>query len=223
MAAKASPTAKSCERCESFFPNIKSTTCPQCFAPLTPLTDDEAQAVLEAQAARMRDPEYQQVKTVEDETFKEQSFGACLGIVGVFVACVIASIVFISFAAKRHPVKPSAAPPVAIGILPALLDNLLPAELDGARRLSAQTDMTLPGANHPLCLGVYEHGIQVFAYPEPTLTHDQLNAFRLVAQVASRQHTPPLAMQESVTNQAYYAVLAPSAADASQAAHALAP
>ena len=135
--------AKVCPRCGAQYPNLKSTTCPECFAVLVTVDDATAEELTAARAEVERTPEFQQVKAADDERFKEQSFGACLAVVGITLVTLILGVVLIvSGARSRHQrhVAPAAVtlsaapvpPPAALTTLPvaaATLDDVFPPTL----------------------------------------------------------------------------------------------
>lgn len=214
--------AKLCPRCGAFYQDLKSQTCPQCFARLELLDDQTARRLSEEQASRVADPEIRQMKAMEDERFKEQSFGACLAVVGILFATLVISIVFIWLAVSRERLHHAA--PAAISSAPAAIDpnSLLPPIVGGFARRSIQNIGPLPGGSTPLYHGIYQGGVQLYAAPTANLSEDQQNALNLAATLAAEQHNPPLALQEITTTKAHYAVLGVSAADVARAADSLA-
>ena len=81
--------AKVCPRCGAQYQNLKSVTCPSCFAVLVAVDDQTAEELSAARAEVEQTPEFQQVKAEDDEKFREQSFGACLGVVVITVVTLI--------------------------------------------------------------------------------------------------------------------------------------
>ena len=130
-------TAKVCPRCGSQYENFKSTTCPQCFAILVAVDEATAEEMAAARAEVERSPEFQQAKTADDERFREQSFGACLGIAALTLATVALVIVLLVSAAHRRTARHfrQTAPKVAsarleplttLPVAAAALDDVLP-------------------------------------------------------------------------------------------------
>ena len=101
--------AKVCPRCGAQYQNLKSTTCPQCFAVLVPVDDETAQELTAARREVEESQEFQEVKAADDERFSEQSFGACLGVVVITLVTVILAIVLIVLAAQHR--RPAAKRP----------------------------------------------------------------------------------------------------------------
>jgi hypothetical protein len=204
LARKARPSPKLCERCESFFPSIASGTCPQCFAPLLTLTEEEAARAAEFQIERLKDPEYLEEKCVEDERFKEQSFGACLGVVAVLIAVVVISGVFVTIAAhEKH--KQSArqhlgaqAIPDSNGILPQSLGDLNCEQIGS---------ISQAGMSQPILHAKYGDNILVYALPAADITAVGLAEFRLAVSAVDNQTAPPLISQEVRGKRADYAII----------------
>ena len=95
--------AKVCPRCGAQYPNLKSTTCPECFALLVTVDDATAEELTAARAEVEQTPEFQAVKAADDERFKMQSFGACLTVAVITVVTLILGIVLLVSAAHRRP------------------------------------------------------------------------------------------------------------------------
>ena len=165
-------SAKFCPRCGAFYNDLKSKTCPQCFAPLEILTEDVAESLTAEQESRLSDPELAARKLAEDEKFKEQSFGGCLGIATIFLLTLILSVVIIS-AAFRHPFSvrstTSGSRASAVSTTPAVQpgDVYLPAKLGSNKRLFSLTPNRF-GANgsYPVYMASYSDGIDVYAVSE---------------------------------------------------------
>ena len=104
---KASMPAKVCPRCGAQYPNLKSTTCPECFAVLVTVDDATAEELSAARAEVERSPEFQQVKAADDERFKEQSFGACLSVLALTVLTLTVGIVLLVSAGHKRPPAPT--------------------------------------------------------------------------------------------------------------------
>ena len=95
-------TAKVCPRCGSQYENFKSTTCPQCFAILVAVDEETAAEMTAARADVERSPEFQETKRADDERFRQQSFGACLGIAALTLATLIIAAALLVSAAHRR-------------------------------------------------------------------------------------------------------------------------
>ena len=98
--------AKVCPRCGEQYEDLKSATCPQCFARLLVVDEATAEELAAARAAVEQTPEFQAAKAEDDERFREQSFGACLGVLGIFVATAVLIVVLIVFAIHRYGQPP---------------------------------------------------------------------------------------------------------------------
>lgn len=94
-------TAKVCPRCGTQYENLHSTTCPQCFAKLLTIDEATAEKLSAARAQVEQTPEFQAAKAADDEKFREQSFGACLGVALIFLATCVAVIVLLVHAGRR--------------------------------------------------------------------------------------------------------------------------
>jgi hypothetical protein len=207
LARKPKPVSKLCERCEAFFPSIASETCPQCFAPLTVLTDDEAITAVEYQLERMHDPDYVVRKTEEDEKFKEQSFGACLATLGLIVAVAFFSVILIS-AAQHRQVKhfrPTQSPLTANnsnvdadGLLPGRVGNLTRGTVAAIKQ---------SGAIDPILHATYSDQIQIYVLPITDMNAQSLNNFHLIVSAISGQTNPPFISQEIHGKLAYYDII----------------
>jgi len=199
--------AKVCPRCGAQYPNLKSTTCPECFAVLVTVDDATAEELTAARAGVEQSPEFQEVKAADDERFKEQSFGACLAVIGITVLTLILGIVLIVSAARRRPPAPnnggaglekrfrlapsSPAPPLlgaggaALTTLPvaaATLDDVFPPALGPYHRLSSDQKTVLPATLTALYHAVYAQPVgrplDVYALPAGRPTSEG-NEFRL--------------------------------------------
>jgi hypothetical protein len=159
--------AKVCPRCGAQYPNLKSTTCPECFAVLVTVDDATAEEMAAARAEVEQTPEFQAVKAADDERFKLQSFGACLTVVVISVLTLILGIVLI-VSAGHHRNSPPAPNSGGVEIGKALPNSpLTPPELGvggQSSELGAQSDplTTLPVAAatlndvFPTTLGPYQ-------------------------------------------------------------------
>lgn len=196
--------AKVCPRCGAQYPNLKSTTCPECFAVLVAVDDATAAELSAARAEVEQSSEFQEVKAADDERFKEQSFGACLTVVGMTVLTLILGIVLIVSAAHRRPAPnhggagraglSSPTPPpstvagaggAALTTLPvaaATLDEVLPPVLGSYRRLASDQKIVLPGTLTSLFHAAYAlpggRTLDVYALPAGRPTSEG-NEFRL--------------------------------------------
>lgn len=190
--------AKVCPRCGAQYPNLKSTTCPECFAVLLTVDDATAGELAAARAEVEQTPEFQAVKAADDERFKEQSFGACLAVVGITVLTLIVGIVLIVTAAHhRHavlvgtpPTAPLASsvpqtggdPLTTLPVAAASLDDVLPPQIGPYQRQARDQTTFLTGTLTSLFHGVYAlpHGkpLDVYALPAARPTPEQ-NQFRL--------------------------------------------
>ena len=193
--------AKVCPRCGAQYPNLKSTTCPECFAVLVTVDDATAEEMTAARAEVEQTPEFQQVKAADDERFKEQSFGACLAVVGITALTLILGIVLIVSAARHrnHHAPPTitrAAPPAvmptALTTLPvaaATLDDVFPPALGPYQRLSSDQKTVLPATLTPLFHAAYAlpggRPLDVYALPAGRPTDEQ-NEFRLGLALAAQ-------------------------------------
>jgi hypothetical protein len=187
------------------------------------LDDETALRLTEEQTARIRGGRDDQAKAQEDEKFKEQSFGACLAVIGVLLATLIVAIVFVRLAVSRH----RGHPPVQISRSaasggPAQPDVLLPLNLAGLSRGELRTAAHLEDTATPLYEATYQKGIQVYALPANGITEEQKGALHLAASLAADQHSPPLIEQEIATARAQYAILGQSKTAVAQVADSLA-
>ncbi len=194
-------TAKVCPRCGSQYGNLKSTTCPLCFAILVAVDEATAEELSAARAEVERSPEFLETKAADDERFRQQSFGACLGIAALTLATLIAAIVLLVSAAHRHslshagpsvPITVTAAKAEPLTTLPVAAagqDDVLPPTIGPYKRQSVDASMVLTGTLTPLFHGVYVTPTQtlldVYALPAGRPTSEQ-NEFRLGLTVASQ-------------------------------------
>lgn len=224
-------TEKVCPRCGAMYEDLKSTTCPECFARLV-VVDEETAAELKAARAEVeRTPEFQQAKAADDEQFKEQSFGACLGVLAIGLVTVLVAIVIIGIAIHRNHRLSRKAPQTAAALstvgtqdiltpLPvaaASLNDVMPATVGPYRRVKSDQDMTLSGSLTPLFHGVYSsRGETVNAYAVPTsLPTPMQNQFRQAVELAARIEADGADQYEFVPTQTFatehwrYAVIGP--------------
>jgi len=184
--------AKVCPRCGAQYPNLKSTTCPECFAILVTVDDATAAEMTAARAEVERTPEFREVKAADDERFKHQSFGACLAVVAITVVTLIFGIfLIVSGARARHhqaaPVVVRAAPPApaALTTLPvaaATLGDVFPPALGPYQRAALDQKTVLPSTLTTLFHATYAppggKPLDVYAMPAGRPTSEQ-NEFRL--------------------------------------------
>jgi len=165
--------AKVCPRCGAQYPNLKSTTCPECFAVLVPVDDATAEELAAARAEVEGSPEFQQVKAADDERFKEQSFGACLAVLAITALTLI----------------PTPAPLTTLPVAAATLDEVLPPVLGPYQRLSHDQNTVLPGTLTPLFHAAYTlsggRPLDIYALPAGRPTDEQ-NEFRLGLALAAQ-------------------------------------
>jgi hypothetical protein len=201
--------AKVCPRCGAQYPNLKSATCPECFALLVPVDDVTAAELAAARAEVEQTPEFRLVKAADDERFKEQSFGACLAVVGITVLTLILGIALIVSAAHRRRPAPNnggvglgkrfpLAPPglgaggLSLTTLPvaaATLEDVFPPTLGPYRRLASDQKTVLPGTLTSLFHAAYAppggKPLDVYALPAGRPTDEQ-NEFRLGLALAAQ-------------------------------------
>ena len=225
--------AKVCPRCGAQYENLKSTTCPQCFAILVPVDDTLARQLADARAEVERTPEFQAVKAEDDEQFKQQSFGACLSVAAITVATLLLAAVLITLAARRHAVH-STAPPGAVSMRPAPapdplttlpvaaapLGDVFPPAIGPYTRQASDSDIVLTGTLTRLFHAVYAAPdgtkLDVYAVPSGRPTDEQ-NQFRLGLTLAA-QTTGPRPLLFFATEYWRFAALGPPAAPPAPAA-----
>ena len=219
--------AKVCPRCGNLYEDLKSKTCPNCFAVLESIDRETAQAMARARADVEQTPEFQAIKTAEDERWREQSFGACLGVVGIFLVTVVFAVVLITVAAHRHsprvktPVAAAtvvSAPRNSLSPLPtanAAAEEVLPARAGAFDRTSHDQD-TLPGTNTAVFHAAYAlrgdplRTADVFAVPadRPAAEQNEFQESIALAARLQKQATPPVPFQ---TSHWRYVLLGPAA------------
>lgn len=158
-------TAKVCPRCGCQYENFKSTTCPQCFAILVAVDEQTAEELSAARAEVERSPEFQQAKLVDDERFRQQSFGACLGIAALTLVTLIVAVVLLVSAAHHraaHPASIAVAtasvkeePLTTLPVAAATPAEVLPPDVGPFSRQAADADTVLTGTLTPLFHAVY--------------------------------------------------------------------
>jgi hypothetical protein len=152
--------AKVCPRCGEQYEDLRSATCPQCFAKLLVVDEATAEELAAARAAVVQSPEFQTAKAEDDERYREQSFGACLGVLGIFIATVVVIVILIVFAVHRydHPRQKTAIPtPLSIAgnvndltplpVAGATLADVMPPLIGPFQRRSLDQDVTLPSTH----------------------------------------------------------------------------
>lgn len=177
--------AKVCPRCGAQYENLKSTTCPQCFAKLLVVDEATAEELSAARAAVEQSPEFQQAKAEDDEKFKEQSFGACFGVLLISLLTVIVIAVLIYAAAHRKP--NSAASPIKgsprisagtsdiltpLPVAAASPDDLLPPTVGPFTRIEIDGFVTLPGTLTHVYHAAYIPSAQAKSRPKEAQTLD---------------------------------------------------
>lgn len=193
-------TAKVCPRCGCQYKNFKSTTCPQCFAILVAVDEQTAEELSAARAEVERSPEFQETKLADDERFRQQSFGACLGIAALtLVTLVVVVVLLVSAAHHRttaHPANIAVAtapvkdePLTTLPVAAATLGEVLPPGIGPFQRQAIDANTVLTGTLTPLFHGVYQTPIgrllDVYALPAGRPTSEQ-NEFRLGLTVAGQ-------------------------------------
>ncbi len=190
-------TDKACPRCGALYQDLKSTTCPQCFARLILVDEQTAKELAQARAEIEASPEFQEAKAEDDERFREQSFGACLGVAVIVLLTAIVSIALVVHAYHRYgaakpmtrqviagrPVSSSSALP-ALPVAAATTEEVLPPTIGPFARKQLEADVTLPGTLTPIDHALYalpadpKATLDVYALPASRPTTEQ-NAFSL--------------------------------------------
>ncbi len=192
--------AKVCPRCGAQYQNLRSKTCPQCFAVLVSVDDATAEELAAARTQVEESPEFQQVKAEDDERFKEQSFGACLGVIAMTAVTLILAVVLIAAAARHHS-KASIAPPTpalqgvqenpltTLPVAAAELSDVMPSQIGAWRLTASDQNLILPGTLTHINHAVYQEGgggtLDAYAIPAGRLTAEQ-NQFRLGLTLAAQ-------------------------------------
>ncbi len=158
-------TAKVCPRCGCQYENFKSTTCPQCFAILVAVDEQTAEELSAARAEVERSPEFQETKLADDERFRQQSFGACLGIAALTLVTLLVAVVLLVSAAHHRAAHTASAPVVQAAVSNEPLTTLpvaaatpaevLPTDIGPFQRQSVDANTALTGTLTPLFHGVY--------------------------------------------------------------------
>jgi hypothetical protein len=213
-----SHTPKICPRCGAFYQDLISNTCPQCFAKLEMLDDADAAELIAEQESRSRDPEFVNLKRMDDERFQEQSFGACMVVVLLFLVTVIVCTLLVSVAVHRQEAREAqvaARAPAKASSYPGqkaspVVDRLLPMELDVLPRRGVNDDLVVPGTFYPIYHAAYDGGVDVYALPTDTPDDDHMQAVHLAVAFMSERASPPMPTREIKTHRAIYFIVAPS-------------
>jgi len=213
--------AKVCPRCGAQYPNLKSTTCPECFAVLVTVDDATAAQLTAARAEVEQTEEFQEVKAADDERFKEQSFGACLAVAAITLVTLSLGIVLIvsgahrrnhhlpPFVSRAAPLKP--APLTTLPVAAAIADEVLPPTVSPYQRLRRDQNIVLTGTLTPLFHAVYAppggKPLDVYALPAGRPTTEQ-NEYRLGLTLASQTGGVSRPLLFFATEYWHFAVLA---------------
>ncbi len=215
-------TAKVCPRCGCQYENFKSTTCPQCFAILVAVDEATAEELAAARAEVERSDEFKETKLADDERFRQQSFGACLGIAALTLVTLIVAVILLVSAAHRKTAlasRPAARvalsredPLTTLPVAAATPAEIFPPQLGAWARQSVDTETVLTGTLTPLVHGVYQEPtgkrLDLYALPAGRPTSEQ-NEFRLGVTLASQVGGPPRPTLFFATEYWHFAVLAP--------------
>ena len=222
--------AKVCPRCGAQYQNLRSQTCPQCFALLVAVDEATAEELAAARAQVEDTPEFQQAKAEDDERFQEQSFGACLGVIGITLATLILAVVLIAAAARHH--HQAAAVPVPAGrggsvaaplpdplttlpVAAADLNEVMPSTPGAWQRTQSDQELILPGTlthlNHAVYRAAGGETLDAYALPAGQPTSEQ-NQFRLGLTLAAQmgKRPPPVFF---ATEYWHFAVVGPGGAE----------
>lgn len=216
-------TAKVCPRCGSQYENFKSTTCPQCFAILVAVDEETAEELAAARAEVEHSDEFKETKLADDERFRQQSFGACLGIAALTLLTLVVAVVLLVSAAHRKSAHTQTVvgsrvavvredPLTTLPVAAAGLEEVLPAQMGPFNRQSADANTVLTGTLTPLFHGVYQTPARrifdVYALPAGRPTTEQ-NEFRLGVTLASQVGGSQRPTLFFATEYWHFAVLAP--------------
>ena len=204
---------KLCPRCGAFYQDLPSKTCPQCFAKLDVLDPKIAEALAVEQTDRAGDPESTLFKKLDDDRFARQAFAGCLGM-GAIASITTVIAIFMVLHAMHHA-RPTA-PPTPF-------DNVattLPQHVRAFSRLSYDR-VQPPGASFPILEGAYTRSLRIYAAPL-TLSQPQRESYRFALALQQRDAGPSTVTVEQYSRDADYVILAPSLAEANEAAQALA-
>lgn len=206
--------AKFCPRCGAFYSDVRSRTCPQCFAPLEALSDEAAETLTAEQDARSRDPEALALKLADDDKFKQQAFGGCLGIAAVVLVTLVLAIVIVVGAHRRSAPSPihNARTASSASVV------RLPASLAGSPR---SAEPFLPNGNREwlpsMTASPYQNGIVLYGAPS-SLSTDDLRTFREYADYWEDQQTGIHSRKEIIGHGVDYIIYAPTDSLAGRAA-----
>ena len=208
-------SAKVCPRCGEQYENLKSVTCPQCFARLLVVDEATAEELAAARASVVQTPEFQAVKEEDDERFRQQSFGACLGVVTITLATLVLIVVLLVVAVHRYgyskPKTVIAALPDEVGnanaltplpVATAALADVMPDKVeasdpakqsrDGFHLQKRDQTLVVPGTLTPIFHAIYtsdsagsDNIVNVYAIPLNSPTTTQ-NQFRLGVTLAAQ-------------------------------------
>ena len=227
------PPPKVCPRCGAQYENLKSTTCPQCFAKLVEVDEPFAAELSAARAEVERTPEFQEAKAADDERFREQSFEACLSVALITLVTVVVAVVLIVGAVRHnreaHRTVHSGSPiiggegglvrkgaaPSALPVAAAGIDDVLPPAVGEWHRQSVDSSVTLPGTQVPIFHAVYAlfgQSVTVYAVPAGLPTPQENNWTLSVTLSAQGQKQTPLFFN---TQYWHYAAVGPNAGTAS--------
>jgi len=190
-------SAKVCPRCGSLFQSLKSATCPQCFAILDTIDDQTAQELASEKTKEESSEEFQAARKQDNEQWAEQSFKACLSVVGITFLTVVVSIIIL-VAAVRHSRHNAALKsgqaaviqPVVKGQGPstaALPNEILPSTAGIYTRTALESDIALPGVTDSIIHGTYSlpgHTFDVFVIRQTSLETNG-DAFKLGCDMAA--------------------------------------
>ncbi|MEO7720110.1 MAG: hypothetical protein ABIY70_28305 [Capsulimonas sp.] len=235
--------AKVCPRCGAQYASLKSATCPTCFAKLVVVDDETAAELAAARAEIENSEEFQETKEADDEQFRQQSFGACLGVVGITLVTLILVVVLIVTAVHKYgrhdksaltavataPISHGAPddPLTELPVTGASLTDVMPPQIETeeapafARRKTDQ-ETVLSGTLTPIYHATYQRGdgaidsFDLYAIPTGQPTPEQ-NAFRTAIALSTKiGGGPPRPMRIFATQHwRYAAVGAPGAPDQS--------
>ena len=191
-------SAKVCPRCGAQYENLRSTTCPQCFAVLVAVDDATASELTAARAEVERSAEFQEARAADDERFRQQSFGGCLAACAIGLATLVLAVVLLATATRRHspPARGAVAvqtaraePLTTLPVAAAGIDDVLPPAAAPYARRSRDSDTALTGTLTRLWHGVYAAPdgklLDVYALPAGLPT-SEMNEFRLGVTLAGQ-------------------------------------
>jgi hypothetical protein len=196
---------KFCPRCGAFYRNMPSATCPTCFAHLEVLEADDARQVEATVDELSKNPEFVEAKAVEDEKYKEQAFGGCMGVALITLATLLIAALIV-YAGMHRKLPP---PPVNSHVSFDAPDTVLPKTLAGVARTKLVVRQRNASMPFTTLRGVYGTDLEVFAAtaPLPAAEHE---AFRLFASMAPDGDQGSLKSDEVVAHGADYIVVSKS-------------